>query len=400
MCIRDSKRHRFVKDFLTSPIGGSIGFGGSVGFHLESLPQDASFRSYHRVKIDDGTSLMLMDAPPLKENVAEFIAIANFLKKHGLNSPKIYAKEMVQGFVLMQDFGDILLKTYLEEEPSQEARLYKNAVDVLLHLHKINRYDEVATKSIGQGGGNIGGKRLKQLMPSPAIADSNALISDATVVDDGLACHEIAKYYDELELLRELEIFTEWSGHDFSATQIDEFWQFWHKTLARLSILQQKLPQVLVLRDYHAENLMFLGNDADNSDDLDNSGDANGARLSMLGLLDFQDALIGNPAYDLASLLQDARRSITKNLGEQMQAYYISQANFSTQQAEIFKECYNILALQRNLKIIGIFHRLHKRDGKSKYLALLPRVFQYFTYLPASYKQSMPNCLKTYLSLA
>jgi len=394
MCIRDSKRHRFVKDFLTSPTGGSVGFGASMGFRLKSLPQDASFRSYHRVKIDDGTSLMLMDAPPLKENVAEFITIANFLKKYGLNSPKIYAEEMVHGFVLMQDFGDILLKTYLEEEPSQEIRLYKNAVDVLLHLHKINLYDEVVTQPIGQGGDNIGDKRFRQLMPSPAIADSNALISDATMVDDGVECNQIAKYYDELELLRELEIFTEWSSHDFSATQIDEFWQFWHKTLARLSILQQKLSQVLVLRDYHAENLMFLGDDADNS------GDANGARLSMLGLLDFQDALIGNPAYDLASLLQDARRSITKNLGEQMQSYYISQANFSTQQAEIFKECYNILALQRNLKIIGIFHRLHKRDGKSKYLALLPRVFQYFTYLPASYKQSMPNCLKTYLSLA
>jgi aminoglycoside/choline kinase family phosphotransferase len=114
---------------------------------------------------------------------------------------------------------------------------------------------------------------------------------------------------------------------------------------------------VLVLRDYHADNLMVLPDGRE------------------LGLLDFQDALAGHPAYDLVSLLQDARRDVAPALEEAMIARYAKAANVADR--ERFRAHYEILGAQRNTKILGIFTRLWKRDGKPHYLPLQPRVWAY-----------------------
>jgi len=158
-----------------------------------------------------------------------------------------------------------------------------------------------------------------------------------------------AQPYDMATYLREVQLLTEWympaMGLSCDANAFD---QMWVDALAPLATCQD----VTVLRDYHAENIMLL-------DD------------GEQGIIDFQDALVGHPAYDLVSLLQDARRDVRPELEADMLAYYLTAANPGPD----FDAHYALLGAQRNTKIIGIFTRLWKRDGKEKYLSFLPRMW-------------------------
>jgi aminoglycoside/choline kinase family phosphotransferase len=158
-----------------------------------------------------------------------------------------------------------------------------------------------------------------------------------------------AQPYDMATYLREVQLLTEWympaMGLSCDANAFD---QMWVDALAPLASCQD----VTVLRDYHAENIMQL-------DD------------GEQGIIDFQDALVGHPAYDLVSLLQDARRDVRPELEADMLAYYLTAANPGSD----FDAHYALLGAQRNTKIIGIFTRLWKRDGKERYLSFLPRMW-------------------------
>jgi aminoglycoside/choline kinase family phosphotransferase len=158
-----------------------------------------------------------------------------------------------------------------------------------------------------------------------------------------------AQPYDMATYLREVQLLTEWympaMGLFCDANAFD---QMWVDALAPLASCQN----VTVLRDYHAENIMLL-------DD------------GEQGIIDFQDALVGHPAYDLVSLLQDARRDVRPELEADMLAYYLTAANPGPD----FDAHYALLGAQRNTKIIGIFTRLWKRDGKERYLSFLPRMW-------------------------
>ena len=158
-----------------------------------------------------------------------------------------------------------------------------------------------------------------------------------------------AQPYDMATYLREVQLLTEWympaMGLSCDASAFD---QMWVDALAPLASCQD----VTVLRDYHAENIMLL-------DD------------GEQGIIDFQDALVGHPAYDLVSLLQDARRDVRPELEADMLAYYLTAANPGSD----FDAHYALLGAQRNTKIIGIFTRLWKRDGKERYLSFLPRMW-------------------------
>jgi aminoglycoside/choline kinase family phosphotransferase len=158
-----------------------------------------------------------------------------------------------------------------------------------------------------------------------------------------------AQPYDMATYLREVQLLTEWympaMGLSCDANAFD---QMWVDALAPLASCQD----VTVLRDYHAENIMLL-------DD------------GEQGIIDFQDALVGHPAYDLVSLLQDARRDVRPELEADMLAYYLTVANPGPD----FDAHYALLGAQRNTKIIGIFTRLWKRDGKERYLSFLPRMW-------------------------
>ena len=160
--------------------------------------------------------------------------------------------------------------------------------------------------------------------------------------------------YDEAQYLREAHLLTEWycpaQQLDVDAKSFDAIW----RTLLEPVIAAQH-PPVTVMRDYHAENIMLL----------ENGG---------FGLLDFQDALVGHPGYDLVSMLQDARRDVSDDVEEKMLAYYLS--GHSQKEAEEFRSQYAILGAQRNTKIIGIFTRLSVRDGKQRYLDFMPRMWR------------------------
>jgi aminoglycoside/choline kinase family phosphotransferase len=158
--------------------------------------------------------------------------------------------------------------------------------------------------------------------------------------------------YDRTELLREAGLLTEWYAPAIGV-EVDSagYRAAWEEVLHHAAVA----TPVTVLRDYHAENLMLIGADR------------------ALGLLDFQDALAGHPAYDLVSLLQDARRDVDPAIEATMLARYRD----ATGEGEDFLRAYHVLGAQRNAKIVGIFARLWKRDGKPRYAALCPRVWAY-----------------------
>ena len=273
---------------------------------IAPLAGDASFRRYFRIHSDAGTAV-LMDAPPDKEDSRPFLSVGKHLDSLGFSAPQPLAVDLVQGLILLEDFGDDRVGPVLARAPERETAVYAAAVDILAALH---------------------------LHPAGDVPP-----------------------YDEPELLREARLFPEWYlpavGID-EAPGYDAAWApLWPAVLAG--------PRVLTLRDYHADNLMII----------DRPG------LRGLGLLDYQDALAGHPAYDLVSLLQDVRRTVSPALEADMLARYI--AARPGIDAATFRTAYDILGAQRNIKILGVFTRLCVRDGKASYPAFHPRLWELVT---------------------
>lgn len=275
---------------------------------ITSLAGDASTRRYDRLVQPDGMRAVLMDAPPAKGNdIRPFVRIAAYLAGIGLSAPRIFAQNDHLGFLLLEDLGDDLFARLLEQEPQREEALYEAAIDVLVHLHRA---------------------------PPPALTayDAATLTSLTALVFD----------WYQFGIAGEID--------DDART---EFSKLFERHLAPLDTQ----PQVLIQRDYHAENLLWLP---------DREG------LARVGLLDFQDAVLGHTAYDLVSLLQDARRDVSPDLEGRMIARFLDQ---SPHDRAAFSAAYAILGAQRNLRILGVFSRLCLRDGKAHYVDLIPRVW-------------------------
>ena len=275
---------------------------GWAGAQVSLLAADASFRRYFRA-VDGVRQAVIMDAPPPHEDPKPFLNVAEYLSQSGLRAPRILGLDLERGLLLLEDFGDVQMREYLEVHPSEETAIYRNAIRVLAAL---------ATKP-------------------PADVPQ----------------------YDMDIYLREVRLFNEWYVPAMGlATRADAFDAVWTTALAPLA--QQEHQKTTVLRDYHAENIMLL---------------ADGTQ----GIIDFQDALLGHPAYDLVSLLQDARRDVSVELEAAMLEYYAAISNADAD----FSAHYALLGAQRNTKIIGIFTRLWKRDGKARYLGFLNRMWTY-----------------------
>jgi len=282
---------------------------------LRPLADDASFRRYFRL-VDDGRCAVLMDAPPERENVAPFLSIASHLRAIGCSAPAIFAADRAEGFVLLEDFGDDTF-TRLLNAGAPATPLYDMAVDALVHLQKSST-------------------------PANWPASLPA--------------------YDEQRLLDEVLLFTDWylpavSGRPTPPDARETFIDAWRPLLAEVLAW----PPTLVLRDYHVDNLMHL---------------AGREGIAACGLLDFQDAVAGHPAYDLMSLLEDARRDLPAGLKGAMLARYHAAARPRDRAA--FSRAFTILSAQRHAKVIGIFTRLFRRDGKPAYLVHIPRVWRLF----------------------
>jgi aminoglycoside/choline kinase family phosphotransferase len=278
---------------------------GWAGAEILPLAGDASFRRYFRVVHGD-RSAVLMDAPPPHEEPRPFIGVAEWLLSVGLSAPQILARDLDKGLLLLADFGDWRLRDCLVEDPDRERHLYELATDVLIHLHRH--------------------------APMP-----------------GLRPHGLEQWLDELML------FTEWYCPAVGV-EVDEagYRSAWTQVLE--PVANDGLGPVTVLRDYHAENIMLVG---------DREG------VGHFGLLDFQDAVAGHPAYDLASVLEDARRDVPQEIEEIMIARYVEATGHGT----AFERGYWALAAQRNTRILGVFTRLWKRDGKPHYRRFQPRMW-------------------------
>jgi hypothetical protein len=278
---------------------------GWTGAEIVPLAGDASFRRYFRVQNGD-RSAVLMDAPPPHEDPRPFVAVAEWLSSVGLSAPQILARDLDRGLLLLADFGDWRLREFLDDDPARETDLYELATDVLIHLH--------------------------QHPPMP-----------------GLKPHGLDQWLEELKL------FTEWYcpavGIEVDA---DDYRGAWAQVLE--PVATDGLSPVTVLRDYHAENIMLVG---------ERKG------VGHFGLLDFQDAVAGHPAYDLASVLEDARRDVPPEIERAMIDRYVT----ATGHGEALERAYWALAAQRNTRILGVFTRLWKRDNKPHYRQFQPRMW-------------------------
>lgn len=312
-----------------------------------AVPGDASTRRYERLNLN-GEIAVLMDAPKGAEapsepegasdemrlalgynavarlagpNMEAFACIANELTKRGFSAPKILAANLEVGLMLLEDLGDDLYARVIAHDPSKERPLYEAAIDTLAAIYRSTFPSEMKFQSVPW--------RVRD--------------------------------YDMLALHAEANLFLDWYakdfGHEINGQTRGEWTQIWAEMF---KLLEAHAPG-LALRDFHAENIFWLP-----------ERDA----ISQVGLIDFQDGLFAHPAYDLVSLIEDARRDVAPDLAEPLNARFCEKAGLKYDAA--FKTAYAVMGAQRNAKILGIFVRLAERDGKPHYRDLIPRVKAHF----------------------
>ncbi len=251
-----------------------------------------------------------MRRPTVANSVTPFVNIARHLTGIGLRAPDILAEDASNGFLLLEDFGDSVFARMIDADPRCESALYEAAVDVLIALH----------------GAPI---------PDGLVSFTPALMAEQAAL--------VLETYADMET-RKLEF------------------QGALETVLTRSLIP---GQVLILRDYHAENLIWL---------------PDGDGIQRVGLLDFQDAMAGPVGYDLVSLLHDARRDVPGDLADRMVARFTAAVGLDL---AAFKASRAALCAQRNLRILGIFARLSRQQGKTAYVDLIPRVWAHLQHVMA-----------------
>ena len=289
-------------------------------FEISFLAGDASFRRYARIKLQNKT-YMLMDAPPEKEDCIPFVSIDEFFDGHGVRVPHIVAKDLTQGLLLLEDFGDVVLSTLLNDETVDQY--YAQSFKQLIELQQIDGKD-----------------------------------------------HLPAYCYDKL--MAEMRLLTEWMLPSLNIQPTEQQLETIEQAFDFLAIEATQQPQVIVHRDFHSRNLMKIDNEQE------------------LGVIDFQDAVIGADTYDLISITRDAyvQWNADRVYGW-FKVFYdlLPETAKENRNFEQFKRDADLMAIQRHLKILGIFVRLFERDGKSGYLKDLPRVMWYLLEESQGYEE-------------
>jgi aminoglycoside/choline kinase family phosphotransferase len=301
-------------------------------FTLEPASADASFRRYFRATFADGSTRVVMDAPPQHENCEPFLHIGKLFELAGTHVPHVYAQDLAQGFLLLSDLGNT---TYLQAlDPDSAKRLYGQATDALIKI---------------------------QLASKPA---------------------ELPPY-DEALLRRELDLFPEWYiGKHLGVTLNDKQKNKLEEVFQRILANNLAQPCVYVHRDYHSRNLMYIGSPLPNP--LPQAGEEANVKNDLQispGILDFQDAVYGPITYDLASLFKDAYIQWEEaDIMDWLIAYWEKARKAGLPVREDFGEFYRdyeMMGVQRHIKVLGIFARLYHRDGKDGYLKDMPLVMEY-----------------------
>ena len=325
-------RFKALRQFLTD--------AGYADAKRQRMAGDASTRSYARLIRDDGV-VILMNSPRrpdgpaiydgksysaavhLAEDVKPFVAIANGLRERGFSAPSIHHADLDAGFLITEDFGSA---GFIEGDPPRPiAERYQAAADMLAALHR---------------------EALPEILPlAPQITYAIPI-------------------FDTEALLVEACLMLEWYLPDRGAEPTNnmraEFVMMWRDLLSKPAAA----PKTWVLRDFHSPNLIWLDERPD---------------IARVGIIDFQDAVLGPAAYDRVSLLQDARIDIPESLELALLTRYIKarRAADDTFDPAGFAELYALMSAQRNTRLLGTFARLNRRDGKPQYLRHLPRIWTY-----------------------
>lgn len=298
-------------------------------FSIKPLQGDASFRHYFRIKTK-AASLILMDAPPEKEPIHAFVRVAAMLKNANIRSPEIIAKDEGLGFVLLEDLGDRLFFSALSANDfalEASESLYQSAIQTLLMLQACPM----------------------QELPS----------------------------FDVPFILQELHVFREWFVKGYLKISLGPSEKtLMDDTFTRLAEDISKQPKVFIHRDYHSRNIMLP--------------EAEEGSL-RLALIDFQDAMQGPLTYDLVSLLKDCYvQWPTETIFHWLSSFYEQSALAQTFAKEDFVRAFDLCGLQRHLKVLGVFSRLHLRDNKPNYLKDLPLTLHYVLACLESYPEFQP----------
>ncbi|MHC8508086.1 MAG: aminoglycoside phosphotransferase family protein [Rhodospirillales bacterium] len=288
----------------------TAGWGGAASAPLAA---DASARRYERLTLD-GRTAVLMDAPG-PEDVRPFVSMAAFLAGLGFSAPEILAENAEAGFLLLEDLGDATFTHCLRAGEPAEETLYLAAAETLAALQ--------AQSSVAP-------------------------------VPEGLTA------YEPEMLTAEAALLPDWfapavRGEPLSAAAREAYIKAWSMPFEMMKYLEK----VVVLRDFHVDNLVWLPA-------------REGVRRT--GLLDFQDAVAGHPAYDLMSLVEDARRDVPENTAQICREVFMERRPHL--KGPQFDSAFAVLAAGRHAKVIGIFTRLNTRDGKPAYLDHIPRCWR------------------------
>ena len=311
-----TQREQLIQTWITSVLN-------SDQFEINFLAGDASFRRYARIILNNKT-FMLMDAPPEKEDCRPFVSIDEFFYRHGVRVPHIVAKDLENGFLLLEDFGDVLLSTLLD--------------------------DQTVDANYAQS--------FKQLIQLQSIDGQNQFPA-----------------YSYEKLISEMDLLTDWLLPSLKIQPTESEQALIKRTFAILANAALAQPQVIVHRDFHSRNLMILDGETEQ------------------GVIDFQDAVIGADTYDLISITRDAYvQWNAERVYGWFKVFYdlLPESAKEDRDFEQFKQDADLMAIQRHIKILGIFVRLFERDGKSGYLKDLPRVMWYLLEESKPYAELQP----------
>jgi len=307
MKLDNVNRSKQLKQFVDEYFAGKA-------YSISPVVGDAGLRDYSRAETKD-SSYIIMDCPPSYTSVEPFIKIANFLGKNEVSAPGIIKSDIKNGFLILEDFGNLSVKNYLLKlDAIEQKNVYYSSIDLLVQLQNV----------------------------SPP--------KDLKLFDNNLLRTELATFTDYYIPYK--------TGKTISQEELKKFNEIWRDILAN----QVPLNNSIILRDYHVENIMYLENKQG---------------IKKLGLLDFQDALIGSPVYDLVSILEDARIDVDRDFALNCVEYFVQKKQMNLQHTLLN---YHILGAQRNLRILGVFARKYIKDKDNTYLQYIPRVIKYLGY--------------------
>ena len=284
----------------------------SVKSTLKKIQGDASFRSFYRKKNNKRNSIIVYATKEKEKNLLIYDAINSLLIENKILAPKLYKENYKKNFIEIEDFGDDTVFKLLKKSENNKVNLYKKSIDLLSKIQKIKQ------KKIK----NFNGKNYK------------------------------VPIYEDNKLFKEAKLFSDWYAKKYiSKKKLPKFNIEINKQIKFLLSNLKLKNDTFVHRDFHVSNLMKY--------------------KKKLATIDTQDALIGNRAYDLASLIDDVRFKSNKKLKDNIYNYYLK-LNKNKIDRSILLNDFEILSVIRNMKIIGIFARLAVRDKKKKYLKLIP----------------------------